>query len=111
MTNYRRAFELDSNFVQAFLRYDYANSWILNPADPAVHRRLVALKDSLPERERLWLETREKPLPVPADQSASRRLVIAAQSMFAASELSRQLPTAISISFVASEALLLSVRP
>ena len=74
LANYRRAFELDSNFAQAYLRYDYANSWILNPADAEVHRRLLALKDSLPERERLWLETREAPKPVPAKIGAWKEL-------------------------------------
>jgi TolB-like protein len=70
LANYRRAFELDSNFAQAYLRYDYANTWILNPTDVEVHRRLLALKDSLPERERLWLETGETPMPVPAKIAA-----------------------------------------
>ena len=74
LVNYRRAFELDSNFAQAYLRYDYANTWILNPADAEVHRRLLALKDSLPERERLWLETREAPMPVPAKIAAWKEL-------------------------------------
>src|SRR4029079_16392309 len=74
LANYRRAFELDSNFAQAYLRYDYANSWILNPADPDVHRRLLALKDSLPERERLWLETREASIPIPAKIAAWKEL-------------------------------------
>jgi TolB-like protein len=74
LANYRRAFEADSNFAQAYLRYDYANSWILNPADREVHRRLLALKDSLPERERLWLETREAPKPVPAKVAAWKEL-------------------------------------
>ena len=34
LVNYRRVFELDSNFAQAYLRYDYANSWILNLRTP-----------------------------------------------------------------------------
>jgi len=57
---YRRAFELDSNFVQAYLRYYYVNDWQLTPeVDADVRARLLALKERLPERERLWLEARE----------------------------------------------------
>jgi serine/threonine-protein kinase len=56
---YRRAFELDTNFVQAYLRYDYVNDWSLNDEDSLAHARLLALKDRLPQRERLWLEGRE----------------------------------------------------
>ena len=74
LASYRRAFELDSNFAQAFLRYDYANSWVLNPPNADVHRRLLALKDSLPERERLWLEMREAHLPVPARIAAWKEM-------------------------------------
>jgi tetratricopeptide (TPR) repeat protein len=62
---YRRAFELDSNFAQAYLRYDYAVSWDVTPADTAVRRRLIALKDRLPERERLWVEANEATSPLP----------------------------------------------
>ena len=66
LADYRRAFELDSNFVQAFLRHDYVNDWQLSPDDSLVHGRLLALKERLPERERLWVETREEQLPLPA---------------------------------------------
>ncbi|HEV7991118.1 MAG TPA: serine/threonine-protein kinase, partial [Gemmatimonadaceae bacterium] len=59
IADYRRAFELDSNFVQALLRYDYVNEWALNDEDSIAHARLLALKDRLPQRERLWLEGRE----------------------------------------------------
>jgi serine/threonine protein kinase/tetratricopeptide (TPR) repeat protein len=74
LPSYRRAFELDSNFAQAFLRYDYANDWVLNSTGVEVHRRLMALKDSLPERERLWLETREAPMTVPERIAAFKEL-------------------------------------
>ncbi len=70
LSDYRRAFELDSNFAQAFLRYDYVNDWSLRPADTAVHRRLLALSERLPERERLWVETRERVQPLPARVAA-----------------------------------------
>ncbi len=66
LASYRRAFELDTTFVQAYLRYDYVNGWNLRPVDPAVRRRLMAMVDRLPERERLWLETRQAVLPIPA---------------------------------------------
>lgn len=65
LASYRRAFELDTTFVQAYLRYDYVNAWNLRPVDAAVRRRLMAMVDRLPERERLWLETRQAVLPVP----------------------------------------------
>lgn len=71
---YRRAFELDSNFVQAFLRYDYVNDWALNDEDSLVHARLLALKDRLPARERLWLEGRELKAPLPARIANWKRL-------------------------------------
>jgi hypothetical protein len=63
---YRRAFEFDSNFVQAFLRYDHVNSWQLRQPDPRVRARLDQLTDRLPERERLWVETGSLTLPTPA---------------------------------------------
>jgi tetratricopeptide (TPR) repeat protein/TolB-like protein len=63
---YRRAFELDSNFAQAYLRYDYVRSWGILPPDRQAHARLMNLADRLPERDRLWLETREAPMSVPA---------------------------------------------
>ena len=65
--DYKRAFELDSNFAQAYLRYEYVRSYAGNPTDVHAHARLLALKDRLPERERSWVEAFEKPLPVPAD--------------------------------------------
>lgn len=75
LNDYNRAFQLDSNFVQAYLRYDYANSWALRPDDPAVHKRLLALKDRLPERERLWVETRESRASIPDRVAAWKALV------------------------------------
>src|SRR4029078_7195428 len=45
LSNYRRSFELDSNFAQAFLRYDYAKTCILNPVVSVVHRRLMGLME------------------------------------------------------------------
>jgi TolB-like protein len=65
--DYGHAFELDSNFAQAYLRYEYVRSYAGNPTDAHAHARLLALKDRLPERERSWVEAFEKPLPVPAD--------------------------------------------
>lgn len=64
---YSRAFELDSSFAQAYLRYEYVRSYSGAPTDAHAHARLLALKDRLPERERSWVEAFEKPLPVPAD--------------------------------------------
>jgi TolB-like protein len=66
LADYRRAFELDSNFVQALLRFDFVTGWGSFPPDSVTHARLFSLKDRLPDRERLWLETREARLPVPA---------------------------------------------
>ena len=65
LAGYRHAFELDSNFVQAYLRYHFVNSWRLSPPDSAVDQRLMALKDRLPERERLYLEMNGRPGTVP----------------------------------------------
>ena len=56
LSAYRRAFEADSNFAQAFLRYDYVNSWNLQAPDAPVRARLLALLDKLPDRERQWAE-------------------------------------------------------
>ena len=67
LADYRRAFELDSTFAQAYLRYDYANEWNLRPRDSLVHARLLALKERLPEREQLWVETREHNIPLPEE--------------------------------------------
>ena len=64
LAGYRGAFEIDSNFVQAYLRYSGANAWRISPPDTAVDARLMALKDRLPERERLFLETSRHPGPV-----------------------------------------------
>jgi serine/threonine protein kinase len=63
LADFRRAFELDSNFVQALLRYDAVNGWRVAPPDTQVLRRLMALKDRLPERERLHLEMSQRRLP------------------------------------------------
>lgn len=71
---YRRAFEIDSGFAQALLRHHYVNAWNLQPPDSFVHSRLLALADRLPERERLWLQTSEAPLPVPAEIEAWKAL-------------------------------------
>jgi hypothetical protein len=65
MAEYRRAFEIDSNFAQAYLRFSGVNAWLTFPADSAIQRRLMALKDRLPERERLYLETSQQPGAVP----------------------------------------------
>ncbi len=65
IAEYRRAFELDSNFVQAYLRYDAARTWSLENADSAAHARLLALAGRLPDRERLWLEATEQSGPLP----------------------------------------------
>lgn len=74
MRNYRMAFERDTAFVQALLRYNYVRSWSLLPQDPAPHARLIAAKDRLPERERLWLELSERILPVPEKLSEWKAL-------------------------------------
>ena len=63
LVDFRRAFELDSNFVQALLRYNQVNTWRVAPPDTQVLRRLMALKDRLPERERLHLEMSQRRLP------------------------------------------------
>jgi TolB-like protein len=65
LADFRRAFELDSNFVQALLRYSAVNGWRVAPPDTQVLRRLMALKDRLPERERLHLEMSRRRLPFP----------------------------------------------
>ncbi|PYP80379.1 MAG: hypothetical protein DMD35_04540, partial [Gemmatimonadetes bacterium] len=74
LADYRRAFEIDSNFVQAYLRYQGANSWRISPPDTLVDRRLLALKDRLPERERLYLETSRLPGPLPQRVAAWKAL-------------------------------------
>ena len=65
LAEYRRAFELDSNFAQAYLRYSGVSGWMVLPADTAIQRRLMELKDRLPERERLFLEASRQPGTVP----------------------------------------------
>ena len=69
MERYRTAFELDSNFVQALLRYDYVRDWSLLPPDEPVRARLLAAADRLPERERRRLDVRQRAntgtMPVP----------------------------------------------
>ena len=71
---YRRAFELDSNFVQAYLRHSQMTGWMLNPRDTVVERRLVALHDRLPERDRLYLELSRRTLRVPERVEAWKAL-------------------------------------
>jgi TolB-like protein len=65
LAEYRRAFELDSNFAQAYLRYGGVNGWTGAPPDTMVNRRLAALAHRLPEREQLFLSTARLRLPVP----------------------------------------------
>ena len=66
LADYRRAFELDSNFVQAYLRYAGANGWQFGTPDTVVDRRLLELKDRLPDRDRVILETHRLHQPLPA---------------------------------------------
>ena len=72
---YRRAFERDSLFAQAYLRYALAMSWRLEPRDEVAWKRLVALLDRLPERERDWVKAQDTDLPVPAQIARWRDLV------------------------------------
>jgi TolB-like protein len=65
LADYRRAFETDSNFVQAYMRHAGVTAWRISPRDSVVDARLMALKDRLPERERLFLETSRRPGTVP----------------------------------------------
>ena len=65
LVEYRRAFELDSNFAQAYLRYAGVNGWMGAPRDTAVDRRLAALTHRLPERERVYLEASRARGPAP----------------------------------------------
>jgi TolB-like protein len=65
LAEYRRAFELDSNFAQAYLRYAGVNGWMGAPRDTTVTRRLAALTHRLPERERVFLEASRAPGPTP----------------------------------------------
>src|SRR5688572_28637196 len=65
LAEYRRAFELDSNFAQAYLRYAGVNGWTGAPRDTAVNRRLAALTHRLPERERVYLEASRARGPAP----------------------------------------------
>ena len=74
LADYRRAFEIDSNFVQAYLRYYVTNGWMVRAVDTLVERRLMALKDRLPERERLYLETSQLPGPLPVRVARWRTL-------------------------------------
>lgn len=67
---YRRAFEADTNFAQALLRFDYVTTWHLQPPDTAIRRRLLSLTSRLPERERAWVETREIKGPLPVRYAA-----------------------------------------
>jgi serine/threonine-protein kinase len=74
LVDFRHAFELDSSFVQALLRYNQVNSWRVAPPDTQVLRRLMALKDRLPERERLHLEMSQRRLPFLARLDAWKAL-------------------------------------
>ena len=78
MADYRTAFELDSNFVQALLRYDYVREWSLMAPDEPVRVRLLAAADRLPERERSWLDVRQRAntgtMPVPQRIAAWKAL-------------------------------------
>ena len=65
LADYRRAFEIDSNFVQAYLRYYFTNGWMVRTVDTTVERRLMALAHRLPERERRYLETSQLRGPLP----------------------------------------------
>jgi hypothetical protein len=75
LRSYRRALELDTNFVQAMLRYDYVRRWSLMDPDAAIAARLQAAKDRLPERERRWLEVTTAPASVPERIAATKALV------------------------------------
>ncbi len=72
---YGRAIERDSGFAQALLRHDYVNAWSLNPPDPYVRGRLLAVLDKLPERERLWTQTEHERLPFTQKLAKWRELV------------------------------------
>lgn len=76
LADYRRAFEIDSNFVQAYLRFHFVNGWkIAAEPDSVVERRLMALTDRLPERERLFLEmSQRRNLPFPARLAEWKKL-------------------------------------
>ncbi len=75
MAEYRRAFELDSTFVQAYLRYDAARTWSLQEPDSAAHARLLALASRLPDRERLWLEATQQTGPLPEQVARWQELI------------------------------------
>jgi TolB-like protein len=64
LNDYRRAFELDTTFVQAYMRYQGANGWRAAPSDTAIGRRLASLAGRLPERERRFLATSRLRLPL-----------------------------------------------
>lgn len=67
---FRHAFELDTSFAQAYLRFDYLTSWHGAPPDTMVRRHLLELTPRLPERERGWVETRELRLVTPKQIAA-----------------------------------------
>jgi serine/threonine-protein kinase len=79
MADYRTAFELDSNFVQALLRYDYVREWSLRAPDEPVRARLLASAERLPERERSWLEVREGAGAMPIPQRVAAWKALAAK--------------------------------
>jgi hypothetical protein len=65
LADFRRAFELDSNFAQAYMRYSGVNAWMTGPPDTLIDRRLMALKNRLPQREQLYLEASQAPGVIP----------------------------------------------
>lgn len=75
LSAYRRAFERDSMFAQAFLRHDYVTNWQLSAPDAYVRGRLMALQDRMPERERLWTQTYTAPQPLPAKLASWQELI------------------------------------
>ena len=74
LPDYRRAFELDSSFAQAYLRYSYVSDWGQFPPDSQAHTRLIALEGRLPERDRLWLQAQETKGSVPERIEQWRKL-------------------------------------
>ena len=74
LADYARAAAADSAFAQAFLRMDYVRAWFVQPPDPAVRTRLLALMDRLPVRDRELLALRSSQLPIPARVDSARLL-------------------------------------
>jgi len=73
---YARAIALDSNFVQAYLRLDFARSYSVLPVDVRIRQRLLALRDRLSWRDRDLLDLRLAlpTLPFPAALDSGRIL-------------------------------------